>query len=172
MYILILIWIWYVAKIHIIIWIYFKTSFSPLYMWSLNKGMKVILQLHAFSSVSFPGVPEKLKVNKAIGCCPLKDFYRNDSSDWTHCQRYLWIMLCFVGCLSQLSPLLSRVVSFGLVNLLRSWIEINRVFSQERAELLILASVVMLVFQHAECYYFLYQMWSLPWSKQWQRVSI
>lgn len=41
-------------------------SFSPLYMWSLNKGMKVILQLHAFSSVGFPGVPEKLRVNKAI----------------------------------------------------------------------------------------------------------
>lgn len=64
-------------------------SFSPLYMSSLNKGMKVILQLHAFSSVSFPGVPEELRVNKAIGCCPLKDFYRNDSLDWIHCQRYL-----------------------------------------------------------------------------------
>lgn len=102
---LILIWIWYVAKIHIIIWIYFKMSFCPLYMWSLNKGMKVILQLYAFSSVSFHEIPERLRLNKAIGCCPLKDIYRNNSLEWMHCQRYLWVVL--TGCCSVPFPSIS-----------------------------------------------------------------
>lgn len=146
MYILILIGIWYVAKIHIIIWIYFKMSFCPLYMWSLNKGMKVILQLHAFSSVSFHEIPERLGVNKAIGCCPLKDLYRNNSLEWMHCQRYLWwgLQCAFPNYLLFLVG--NRVVSCGILSLLRAWIRINSIFSPERVELLIQSSVVMLIF--------------------------
>lgn len=79
--------------------------------------MKVILQLHAFSSVSFPGVPEKLRVNKAIGCSPLKDFYRNDSLDWIQLPK---IPVSCANCVCSVPfPTISsagnRVVSFGLV---------------------------------------------------------